>query len=156
MSDRRISLSIPILWEYVREVRRMVRDALAGRDEGLRSAATMVASELVENAIKYGESVHGAPDVTFSLTVGTDCLTIEVTNGVASTTALDDVREALDQIGQAGDREALYVSRLERLLARPSQQGKLGLYRVGFEGGFDLRYTYVQSVLTVTATRGIA
>jgi hypothetical protein len=29
----------------------------------------------------------------------------------------------------------------------------LGIYRVGFEGGFDLQLDYTNNVVTVTATR---
>jgi len=39
------------------------------------------------------------------------------------------------------------------LLAHPDESGKLGVYRIGFEGGFELACEYTKSVVTVTATR---
>lgn len=156
MSERRFSLHVPLAWQYVREVRRTVEHALAASDGVVREAATMAASELVENAIKYGESVAAAPDVGFALTVSDERVTIDVTNGVSSAAGFAELRTTIGDIARARDCEPLYLSRLERLLSEPAQRGKLGLYRVGLEGGFDLSYAYSQQVLTVTATRGKA
>ena len=46
-------------------------------------------------------------------------------------------------------------ARLEELLMHPSTSAKLGIYRIAHEGRFDIDCTYVNEVVTVTATRSL-
>lgn len=153
--NEQFALSIPLAWQYVRQVRSALAEALGGHDERLRRAAIMTGSELVENAIKYGESVESLTHVLFSFDLGPREITLHIANG---TTNLDGVRELghqLDLITAAPDKERLYMGRLRELIADPSQTGGLGLFRIGFEGRFGLSWSYREQVVTVTATRGI-
>ena len=59
----------------------------------------------------------------------------------------------MQELAGAADKQALYLARLEELLANAEESGKLGIYRIGFEGGFDLQLDYTNHVVTVTATR---
>lgn len=153
--DSRFKLTIPIVWQYVRDVRRGFGEALADQPAELRAAAVMVASELVENAIKYGESVPGAPSASIELFVSADQIRIEVTNGLRSAEVARELDAHLKRIAAATDRAALYVERLHELLDSPERSGKLGLHRIGLEAGFDLSCTYEEQKLTIVATRGI-
>ena len=149
-------LSIPIVWQYVRDVRARVRAVLASHPPELRDAAVMVASELVENAIKYGESVPKAPEAVIRVGVSDTEIRVEVSNGVRSTDIVRELRTHIEQITNASNRGDLYVARVEELLNSANTRGRLGLYRIGHEGGFELSCSYVDQVLTVTATRGIS
>jgi hypothetical protein len=153
MVDARLELSFQPMWPNVRKIRQEVSAVLESWSSQLREAAVMTASELVENAIKYGETVPAAPSVTFSLEAHPGRLQIRVVNGSTNVSGVGELSRRVDELARATDRQALYLARLEQLLAHPDDSGKLGVYRIGFEGGFDLACDYTNSVVTVTATR---
>jgi len=148
-----LQLTFEPMWPNVREIRRRVGDALEHCPAALRSAAIMTASELVENAIKYGESVPAARTVTFVLEATAESLCIRVVNGSTNTVGVAELDRRVQELRQADDKQALYLTRLEQLLADADESGKLGIYRIGFEGGFDLDLDYMNDVVSVTATR---
>jgi len=151
--DARLELSFQPMWPNVRKIRQEVSAVLASCAARLRDAAVMTASELVENAIKYGESVPAAPSVTFSLEADPEKLRIRVVNGSTNGAGVAELARRVNELGRATDKQALYMARLEELLANAEESGKLGVYRIGFEGGFDLACDYTNNVVTVTATR---
>jgi hypothetical protein len=153
MMQAHLQLSFAPMWPTVREVRQRVGAALADCPAQLRSAAVMTASELVENAIKYGETVPAASTVTLVLEVTPTLLSIRVVNGSTNAAGVAELERRVSELQSAEDKQALYLARLEHLLADADESGKLGIYRIGFEGGFDLRLEYMNDVVTVTATR---
>jgi anti-sigma regulatory factor (Ser/Thr protein kinase) len=148
-----LELSIAPVWSRVREVREHVARLVEQAPPALRAASIMTASELVENAIKYGETVAGAEAVSFVFHAAPDRIRIEVKNGSTNRAGVAELRRRIEEISSAEDRQAMYLFRLEELLRCPDQSGKLGIYRIGFEGGFELGFDYVDDVVTVTATR---
>lgn len=151
-----LSRDIPIAWGHIREARKLVQDALAEHDAELRDAAAMTMSELIENAVKYGEPVEGMPGARFTMSIGDESVEIRVQNGSQDSASLAALQRTVDAIaGAVGQeaREALYVARLQQLLEDTGSGGQLGLYRIGFEGQFDLACTREGDVVTVTATR---
>jgi hypothetical protein len=148
-----LELSFQPMWPNVRMIREQVGAALESCRQELRSAAMMTASELVENAIKYGESVPGAPSVTFSMEANSGRLSIRVVNGSTNLPGVAELERRVKELAGAEDKQVLYFARLEQLLAHTEESGKLGVYRIGFEGGFDLALDYQNHVVTVTATR---
>lgn len=154
--DSRFRYEIPIVWHFVRDVRQHLGESLADQSAALREAAVMVASELVENAIKYGDSVPNARHATIELFVNAEQVQIVVTNGLTSADRALEVAAALDRIADAPDPSVLYVERLQLLLENPNIKGKLGFLRIGLEAGFELESSFDDGVLTITATRGIS
>jgi anti-sigma regulatory factor (Ser/Thr protein kinase) len=148
-----ISISVPHSWQYVRTVRHKVDQVLKDFDADARSATVMAAAELVENAIKYGESVPSAETISFGLTVDGDCTRIEVVNGSTDARGVEELQKRIEEVSGAHDGAALYMSRLEELMADPSESGKLGIYRIALEGQFTLRCHYANLVVAVTASR---
>ena len=144
---------IPIAWHHIRDARKLVQDALSEHEDGLRDAVGMTMSELLENAMKYGESVAGMSGASFTLTVTDDEIRIEVKNGIAAPEPLALLRSSIDAIAKAPDKEALYVERLQEILEHPSAGGRLGLFRVAYEGGFDLSCRHDDPIVTVMARR---
>lgn len=141
------------IWQRVREVRRRVGEIARDLAPEVRDAAVMVAAELVENAIKYGESTPGCEDIEVHVRIETERVVIEVHNGVSNPATTAELSERIRQISESDDREALYVGRLTEMLSEPGQSSKLGLYRMGFEGKFTLEYQVDDQVLKVRATR---
>lgn len=146
-----IDLDIPKTWKFVRTIKASVEQALADFPKELRYAAGMAASELVGNAIKYGE-LPPPPHLTCS--VDDKQIVIEVSNRVASEASALDAQRRIEQ-ANAGHGEELFLGRLQELLTGAGQGGQLGLYRICYEGAFDLSCCYADQVLTITATRGL-
>jgi hypothetical protein len=151
--DAKLQLAFAPMWPNVRKTRQEVATALEAYGPGVRNAAVMTASELVENAIKYGESVPGAETVKFVLEATPALCRIQVSNGSTNATGVAELSRRVQELARAKDKQALYMARLEELLAHAEESGKLGVYRIGFEGGFELECDYTNHVVTVTATR---
>jgi hypothetical protein len=150
-----IDLEIPKSWDFVRHIRAKVEDELADLPIGLRYAAGMVASELAGNAIKYGDP-NGPVPAHLSCEIADKKIVIEVSNYVKSQELVQEVRSRVDQMSSAEDVEALFIKRLISFLNETAQGSQLGLYRIGYEGGFNLNSSYQNSVLTLRATRGLS
>lgn len=150
-----VSVSLPHTWDHIRQIRGRVSEALKEAPPDLRSAAVMVTSELVENAVKYGEAVPEAPKITAQLLVTESSIIIKVTNGSADPSAVAALSRRVDEIMSAPDKSVLYLARLEEMMSEPTESGKLGLYRIAFEGQFDMQLSYRDQVVTMTATRKI-
>lgn len=150
-----ILIDIPLVWEQVRTVRQRVAEALAAQPEELRLNAIMVASELAENAVKYGAAVPGLESAHFSLQLTSTELRIQVANGVTSSRQAERVGNMLSQMSTQEHGKERYVSRLLELARNPMQSTRLGLYRISYEGNFQLEYSYANKVLTLTARRSL-
>lgn len=154
--DGRVDLTIRPVWEMVRKLRLQVDAELADYARELRSAASMTASELVENSIKYGEIVAGAPVIRFSMKVENGTISIQTINGCTDDAGVALLMSRVQETTHSANRAALYIARLEQLVENPSGSARLGVYRIALEGGFDLECTYENHVVTVTASRGVA
>jgi len=134
----------------------MVNSGLKERDEALREEVTMVASELAENVVKYGEPVEQSAAGSLQLVIGDETVRVISTNGVRSAERARGLAEALERITSSKDPRSLYLARMQELMANPTQtESKLGLLRIAYEGEFTLSHTYENSVLTITAERSL-
>jgi hypothetical protein len=130
-----ISLSITPTWSILKEVQEKTEQFMKNKNTKSEyiDATVMCASELVENAIKYGSSVSGQNLITFELR---------------------NVKEHVDNLKKTGDPGSLYTERLRELMDNPKPgASQLGLYRIAYEGEFTLDYKYQNGVLTVKAER---
>lgn len=150
-----IDVTIQPIWHLVRSIRQRVDEALEGYAPALRVAAVMTASELVENAIKYGDGAAPQAGVRFSLGVGSNLLRLQVVNASMNRVRVGELLARIHEIERSADKEALYLRRVAQILSRPGASGNLGLYRIALEGGFALGCSYEQGIVTVSATREI-
>ena len=150
-----LSRNLPAHWSCVREIRTEVTQALGDYSSGLRYAAMMTASELLENAVKYGEAVRNAPAIQFAMTANSKHIEIAVSNGTTKVERVLELKRHVHEITSAQDRSAMYFGRLRELVTQPNQSSKLGIYRVVFEGEFDLDVEFVDDVVTVRARRAV-
>lgn len=152
MQEKRIERTITPDWLEIREIRQLVWDELAYLAPEIQGAAAMASAELLENAIKHGASIP-SPLITYALVHSAREVRVETRNAVAS----EDVARALSQkigrIAKCGDRDGIHVRRLEQMLADCNAKGKLGLLRIAFEAGFELRYSHTREFVTITAAR---
>jgi len=148
-----LDMPLRTMWSEVQDVRDKVESLLSDLSPDAREATVMTASELVENAIKYGEPVPAAPHATVSLHRDGNIVRVVVRNGAASEAAARELLAHIERLTAAEDRMALYLDRLRELMTSPGGSSRLGIYRIGCEGGFDLAGDYTDRVMTVTATR---
>lgn len=148
---KRYTFEFPNFWNFVREARNLARNALEDASVELREHTAMTVSELVENAVKHGDS--SMIGVTIALTVKEDLITIEVQNGIGSPAAAERLRSHIDRMRGAPERSSLYVERLQQLMEDPGQTNGLGLYRIYAEAEFDLSAKLDEKAVTVIAIR---
>jgi len=151
--SKKFFIHIPLTWEYVRSVRQQVNEALAEQPEELRSAAVMVASELVENAIKYGVSVPELPWTRFAFETTADEIRMEIANGLIDSAVFAHLSLRIAELQKPGAGERLYLERLQQLVENPLPPNRLGLFRISFEGKFSLDVFYDNQVLIIKAHR---
>ena len=150
--EQKLRRSLTPVWSQVRQIRHDISNLLRSCPRELRNATALTASELLENAIKYGQS---EPSIEFFLQMAPDCLRVEVTSGTSDLTAVARLRQRIHELSRAEDRRAHCIRRLEESARPPVRPGDRGLYRIGSEGGFDLECSVADKVVTVVATRRI-
>ncbi len=162
MTHRRVFfLELPIReeWEGIEPLRASVLACVQAvfRDAGRSEALSMVASELIENAVKFGDWSRRV-DAPFSLRVAGDGEGVEVvvTNPVPPGSAgvarlLAEVR----RIAAAPSPEQAYTKAVRGVAL--GKATSLGLARAAYEGGCDLSARLDGDVLRVRAvTRRLA
>ena len=138
LMDSVLQKSLKPEWEEAERVREASAEFLAahGFSGDLSFALSMVASELVENAVKYGDYQQRDRDISMAIEVGTTDVTIEVRNPVDQSSAhfqrLDHVIQWIR--GFQNPFEA-YVERLKAVSESSLGEGEsgLGLVRVAYE-----------------------
>ncbi len=156
------SLNIYPLWSVVKWIRKKVEAILTVYSDDLGYAGKMVTSELIENAMKYGVPVDALQNqgIGYVLDVDIDngkTVTITVTNKVASEKDSNEVVRHIKMIRESNDPQQLYIERLTALIDTPGQGGsQLGLFRIAYEGQFDLEYELTDDLLSIIATRKVS
>ncbi|MBN1611296.1 MAG: hypothetical protein JW940_31980 [Polyangiaceae bacterium] len=157
MTEPALSVSIEPIWGTIRQVRGKVGALLTGYPSEFRSAAMMAASELLENAVKYGDGVPQAPQILFTLGLSDGVLQLRTVNGSHDAQNVERLQARLDRLAASKDPAELYLDAIRAMLTPATGQAGngLGLYRIVAEGGFALSCQYVDHVVGVLATRRI-
>ena len=115
----------------------------------------MTISELIENAVKYENATETSEAIDIRFSIEDDIITIIVSNPVTDKKHIEVLKDHINKIINAGDRRQLFTERVRNLMEN-EQSGKsqLGLYRIAYEGKFNLSYTYENDIITVIARRG--
>lgn len=150
-------------WKEVLNVNEEVHSFLEqeGIDPNVCNTYTMVACELVENAIKYGsgdEDVERPIELTVSLRP--EDITVQVRNRVdeESQIHLRRLDRALQWVRGFQDPFQAYVERLKQISREPAEKGKsgLGIVRIAYEAHVAIDFVVGEDdVLTVSAVAGL-
>lgn len=149
-------LKLPLVWQLISSVRNAVDEELKDYSAVIRELSSMVAAELMSNAIKYGECVERAQEAHFSLLADEHTIDIRVSSGLRDSEAALRLKDRIEKIMASPDVEGLYLNRFHEILNNPEEVGKIGLLRVVYEGQFSLASIYENQVFTVIASRGVA
>jgi hypothetical protein len=157
LTEPALSVSIDPIWGTIRQIRGKVGALLTGYSSELRSAAMMTASELLENAVKYGDGVPQAPQIVFTLSLTEALIQLRTVNGSDDGQNVERLKARLERLAASEDPAALYLDAIRGMLTPPTRDAGdgLGLYRIAAEGGFALSCQYVDRIVDVLATRRI-
>jgi hypothetical protein len=135
-----IRMSIKPEWDNIEEVRVNAEIFLKSKKipEDVKDAIIMNISELLENAIKYGNYENGTNDITASISISERDITVEVKSPVKDE---DDLHfRRLDKIvqwvrGYQNPFEA-YIEKIKEVALQPmdNNQSGLGIVRIAYEG----------------------
>ena len=151
-----MSASMPPTWSLVKEIRKNSSEYLQkGSNNSVDyDAVIMVVSELVENAVKYGVRSSNGTCVDFNLSVHDSLVEITVKNGLEKLEDYESIVFALDAINGPKSREDLYRARLVQIYDSPvNEKGCLGLYRIAYEGGFNIACQLESDLVKLRAWR---
>ena len=141
-------------WDLIEKVEQNTQELFKVTDKSLKEATIMVATELLENAVKYGRSHPGIDGIQFHFIADDDFIRISVSNAVLEDHHKNDLIETIDEVNKCENPEILYMNRLKELLeSRVKGVSRLGLYRIAYEGQFNLSYKLENDLLTVIAEK---
>jgi hypothetical protein len=154
-------LEIPIgpKWRNIELLRAAVRNCLAAifDDAELSGTVGTITSELMENAVKYGDwtaTVH--PHLTLRVCGTMDRVDVEVTSPIKPDSEhLAALRRTIERIEASPSRREAYLARMREVAEQPLGSGisKMGLVRIAYEGPCRLEAKLDdENMLHVTAT----
>lgn len=151
-----IKCKIKPAWHIIEGVQKKIREFIFIKlaNQEISEATEMCATELIENAIKYGAGSPLEGCIDFTLKVERKTVEIVVKNSIKRFLDVENVDRLVKLIRRTGDPERLYIERLNELMESPLPGlSQLGLLRISYEGGFCLDYSFKEGILTVEATR---
>ena len=152
-----LALKIKPVWEEIEGVRNSCSAFLKAHalSDSIVDALTMVASELVENAIKYG-SYRADEKVDISIAIDKKIIIVEVKNPIddSGIPFLRHLDETIQWIRGYQDPFESYIIKLRQISSKALQDMEcgLGLVRISFEGRSILDfYVSEDNILNVSA-----
>lgn len=155
----RFVIDLPITedWNLVEQLRTGVIGCLGAAfpDPDLRELAAMVVSELLENALKYGDwtgTPEGPAGCRLEVQGGPETLAVSVSHPARRGENLERLFRALEAIAAAPSAEEAYLARMRELAERGEGASGLGLLRIAHEAGCALSAAVSpEGTLTLTA-----
>jgi hypothetical protein len=134
----RIEIRVPTEWSRIEPVRSAVARCVSAamRDRDLEVSLAMIASELLENAVKYGRP---GSTVALTLRIARGRAVISVENDVEEGSAhVDTLRRHLDWLKGFSRASDAYVAALRRVYGGGKDSGGLGIARIVYEGSAEI------------------
>jgi hypothetical protein len=140
--DVNFHLELPLQpeWQNVDLLRLAILNCLSAvfGDPELSESVGIVTSELLENAIKYGDWGHGQPRfLRLRVTGGGHEVNVEVASPVlAGSPHLKRIAATLEWIERFSTAREAYIARMRAIAEEPEKSGesKMGLVRIAYEG----------------------
>lgn len=123
-------------------------------DSHLLHQIEMTFSELLENAVKYSDKcVNKDIEIYFEYN---DHIKISISNYVENESNLNVIKDIIKKIKSISKKDNLYHKRIKEIIERKKHgESQMGLYRIFYEGDFNLDYYFDHSnkKLSIIATR---
>jgi len=114
----------------------------------------MTFSELIENAIKYSDkNINNNIEVLFEYN---GFIKITVSNYIEEEQNIKNLIQIIEKIKHINKKDNLYFKRIQEIIEREKHgESQMGLYRIFYEGEFDLDYKIEYSInkITIIATK---
>jgi hypothetical protein len=134
-------------WKYIACARSFIQNFLAISivDQTKADKIAMAASELLENAVKYasGEDTH----ISVSVSPKTEKISVRVTN-MATPESIATLKNVYGKISLGNSLDA-YVAQMKEAALRSDGKSQLGLSRIRYETGGDLKIEIEGNVVKV-------
>jgi hypothetical protein len=134
-------------WKYIACARSFIQNFLAISivDQTKADKIAMAASELLENAVKYasGEDTH----ISVNVSPKTEKISVRVTN-IATPESIETLKNVYTKITKGNSLDA-YVSQMKEAALRSDGKSQLGLARIRYETGGDLKMEIDGNVVKV-------
>jgi hypothetical protein len=132
-----IKLKFGPRWKYIACARSFIQNflAISIEDKAKADKIAMAASELLENAVKYANS--DTTNIFVNVDPQDEIIKVEVTNAATE----EKIRELKDIYNKLkiGDPLDVYVSMMKAAAVRQDGKSQLGLARVQYETGGELK-----------------
>jgi hypothetical protein len=154
MPGQKIHFEIKPVWGVISEIADQIATLMENEKPDLGDATRMVASELIENAVKFGTFTGKNNLIIFDLGIENDIITIKVVNKAEVKKNIENVRRIIGEINGPASPKELYTRRLRELMEKPKPgESMLGLYRIAYEGEYKLSHELSGDLLVVSAKR---
>ena len=149
-----ITRTIEPTWDNVKKINDEIADLLPLKNKELIESVKMVATELIENAVKYCEPTQDTPDIVIELIINKDNIILKVSNGVKTNSNTHALIDNIEIINTSDNHTTLYINRIKEISENKNMNKcGLGLYRIAYEGSFNLEYLYSNNKVTIIAGR---
>jgi hypothetical protein len=152
--EYRIELPIRNEWENVDLIRTSILNcctAIFSEVDGASSAVAIIAAELLENAMKYGDWNTAGSALHLRMWGNAKETRVEVENPIdTGSSNVDELLKTIDWLNTFPSAEEGYRARLKEVASSPPGVSKLGLARIAYEGNCSLRAEIDGDVLRVT------
>ena len=154
----RLGLPIQPSWQNVDLLRVAILNCLSAvfGDRELGESVGIVTSELLENAIKYGDwSPGNSRPLAVTVVGGGGEVNIEVASPIAAgSTHLERIDGLLAWIRRFPTARDAYIARMEAIAEEPDKTGesRMGLVRIAYEGPCSIEAEAEGGLLRVKAT----
>ncbi len=145
-----VSCHIKPVWDSLEQIINKTESSLENLGGEFIDASIMAATELVENAIKYGNT---KTMIEFAITADDHQIRITVSNTIRAQQDYEEVKYLIDKISRSDDLYALFTERLLDVSKTDNKYARtrLGLIRIAYEGRFEMTYNLKDDFLTITA-----
>jgi hypothetical protein len=127
--------------DILKNIRHSIREKISKINAKLVDATIIVASELCENAIKYGIDISQEEKMRMELKIENGKIIIFVKNGISDKLHMKNLVQHIDMINNAENSFDLYIETIKKLIARKNAKiSQLGLIRIAAECDFKLSY----------------
>jgi len=160
VSERKVlQLQLRPDWGEIERAREECRTFLEGlgSNEETNDALVMIASEILENAIKYGHFASDKSEFTFKIEAGRDGMLVQAWSPIPTTGITENLKR-LDSIVQwirsFQSPFQAYLERLKLVAGQPLEDNEsgLGLIRIAYEGEAILDfYVNEDNILFISA-----
>lgn len=140
--------------KYIMDLENKAEELFSIHDQTLKHQIRLVIMELLENAEKYSAIKNVDTKIQFKFIADDHKITIQVTNHLLTPEHYENLSRVIKRIQTTDNIEALYTSRLQALAqSKDLNESGLGLYRIAYEGKFQLSCDRKQDKVNVNACK---